>query len=215
GVWAGYTYQWNREQTEAIRVMNGSPADLGDQTWVFPSEAQCMQCHTQAAGFVLGLETAQLNGNYTYPQTGRTANQIVTLRSIDILSPPIGENPPAYVDPLDAAQNLVARARSYLHTNCANCHRPGGPTGVNMDLRYDTPLAQTGTCNVQPLRGDLGIAEARIIAPGDPARSVLLTRMNRRNDPSMMPPLASNVVDTAGVRLIREWINLLTVADCR
>ena len=107
---------------------------------------------------------------------------------------------------------LADRARAYLHTNCANCHRPNGPTGVNLDLRHDTPLSQTGACDVLPSRGDLGIGNARIIAPGDDARSVLLARMNRRNDANMMPPIASNVIDTAGVQLVGSWIDSL--ASC-
>ena len=70
GGWAGYTYQWNGAQTDATRVMGGGPSTVGNQTWAFPSEWQCMLCHTQAAGFILGLETAQQNGDHFYPQTG-------------------------------------------------------------------------------------------------------------------------------------------------
>ena len=47
GVWAGYTYNWNAGQTEATRVTGGATRVVGGQTWIFPSEAQCMQCHTQ------------------------------------------------------------------------------------------------------------------------------------------------------------------------
>jgi uncharacterized repeat protein (TIGR03806 family) len=214
GVWAGYTYQWNQAQTEATRVTGGGTVNVGNQTWIFPSEAQCMQCHTEAAGRSLGLETAQQNGNHTYPQTGRTANQITTLNAVNVLSPPVAANPPAYADPTDAAQSLTARARSYLHTNCANCHRPSAPTGVNLDLRHDTPLAQTGACDVAPSRGDLGIANARIIAPGDDTRSVLLARMATRNA-NAMPPIASNIVDAAGTQLIGAWIDSLMPANCQ
>jgi len=213
GVWAGYTYQWNQAQTEAMRVTGGGTANVGGQTWIFPSEAQCMQCHTQAAGFALGLETAQQNRDHTYPQTGRTANQITTLNAVNVLSPPVAANPPAYADPSNTGLGLTARARSYLHTNCANCHRANGPTGVNLDLRHDIPLSQTGACDVAPSRGDLGIANARIIAPGDDTRSVLLARMSRRNDPDMMPPIASNEVDDDGVLLIGAWIDSL--ANCQ
>jgi uncharacterized repeat protein (TIGR03806 family) len=214
-VWAGYTYQWNQAQTDATRVTGGGTADVGGQTWIFPSEAQCMQCHTQAAGFSLGLETAQQNGNLTYPQTGRNANQITTLNAVNVLTPPVGANPPAYANPSDTGAALNDRARSYLHTNCANCHRPGGPTGVNLDLRHGTALGQTGACDVAPSAGDLGIANARIIAPGDAARSVLLARMARRNDPDMMPPVASNLRDTAGESLISSWIGSLTPQNCQ
>ena len=214
GVWAGYTYQWNSAQTDATRVSGGATLNVDGQTWIFPSEAQCMQCHTEAAGFALGLETAQQNGNHTYPQTGRTANQITTLSSINVLAPPVAPNPPAYADPADTSRPLNDRARSYLHTNCANCHRPGGPTSVAVDLRQGTPLSQTGACDALPARGDLGVANARIIAPGEDTRSVLLTRMSVR-DANAMPPIASNVVDSAGVQLIGAWIDSLTIASCQ
>ncbi len=208
GVWAGYTYNWNAGQTEATRVTGGGTRVVGGQTWIFPSEAQCMQCHTQAAGFSLGLETAQQNGSIPYPQTGRTANQITTLNGVNVLTPPVAANPPAYADPGDASRTLTERARAYLHTNCANCHRPGGPTGVGIDLRHNTALAQTGACDVVPSAGDLGIANARIIAPSDDARSVLFARMARRGT-DQMPPIASNVQDAAGEALISAWIDSL------
>jgi uncharacterized repeat protein (TIGR03806 family) len=213
GIWAGYTYEWNQAQTDATRVSGGKTLAVGNQTWIFPSEGQCMQCHTEAAGYSLGLETAQLNGAHLYPQTGRTANQITTLNEVNVLSPRVGANPPAYADPADTSASLDERARAYLHTNCANCHQPQGPTTVALDLRHDTALAQAGVCDVSPTAGDLGITDARIVAPGESARSVLLARMARR-DANAMPPLASNVRDTAGEALIEAWINSLTAASC-
>ena len=47
GNWAGYTYEWNAQQTEATRVVGGKTVQVGSQTWEFPSEAQCLQCHTR------------------------------------------------------------------------------------------------------------------------------------------------------------------------
>ncbi len=212
GVWAGYTYEWNQAQTEATRVVGGGTRAVGNQTWVFPSEAQCMQCHTGAAGFSLGLETAQQNRNHVYPQTGRTANQITSLNSISVLSPPVAANPPAWADPASTARSLEDRARAYLHVNCSNCHRPDGGTPGAIDLRHDTPLDQTNACDAAPTAGDLGIANARIIAPGDDARSVLLARMARRGV-DQMPPIASNVRDSNGEALISAWIDSL--ANCQ
>jgi hypothetical protein len=52
---------------------------------------------------------------------------------------------------------------------------------------------------------DLGIANARLIAPGEPERSVLLARMKVR-DGNQMPPLASHLVDEAAVQVISDWI---------
>jgi len=209
GGWAGYSYRWNTSQTQATLVQGGTTAVWGSQTWIYPSETQCLQCHTSAAGFSLGLEIPQLNGLFTYPQTNRTANQITTLNSIGTLSPPQATAPsllPAFPDPHGAAGTLAERARAYLHTNCAQCHRPNGGTGVNLDLRYSTLLSATASCNVAPSRGNLGIANALIIAPGSADTSVLLARMNRRSA-EQMPPIGSNLVDAQGVQLIRDWIN--------
>ena len=215
GVWAGYTYEWSAEQTDAVRVVGGKTAQIDGRPWIFPSEEQCMICHTEAAGRSLSLETAQLNRDFTYPQTGRTANQVVTLNAIGTLNPQIVENPdelPSMPDPYGTSGTLDERARAYLHTNCSQCHRPGGGTGVDLDLRYTTPLNATGACNAVPQAGDLGIADALIIRPGDVERSVLLERMNRR-DSQGMPPLGSAQVDPAGVELVSSWIVSLRSCD--
>ena len=79
-----------------------------------------------------------------------------------------------------------------------------------MDLRYTTPLNSTNACNAMPQAGDLGLgANARLIAPGSAANSIVVNRANRR-DSNGMPPLGSNQVDTAGVALLTQWINSLT-----
>ena len=209
GIWAGYTYEWNSAQTDATRVVGGKAKMIGTQTWIYPSEAECMECHTAAAGRSLGLETAQQNGNLTYPQTGRTVNQITTLNTINLFNSPITAAPatlPAYPDPFGTVGTLAERARSYLNSNCSQCHRPGGPTPSAMDLRYWTVIAQTGICNVAPSAGDLGIgASARIVAPGDAAHSVLLARVNRRGA-QQMPPIGTTVIDANGVALLQQWI---------
>jgi len=96
----------------------------------------------------------------------------------------------------------------YLDVNCASCHQPGGPTPVTLDLRFDTALASTATLNVVPSAGDLGIADARIIAPGDRSRSVLWQRLQLL-DGNRMPPLSSHVVDEEAVTVIGDWIDSL------
>ncbi len=212
GVWAGYTYRWNDAQTDATRVIGGQLAALPGQSWLFPSEAQCLQCHTAAAGRSLGPELAQLNGDLTYPSTGRTANQLSTLEAIGLLSLPAPPaSLPAMADPLGTAP-LEERARAYLHSNCSQCHRPGGTAPTGLDLRFTTALAATRACDVLPQRGDLGLASARIVSPGHPERSVLLQR-TRVLDSTRMPPVGSLVVDQAGVELLRAWIATLSGCD--
>jgi uncharacterized repeat protein (TIGR03806 family) len=207
GAWAGYTYEWNAGATDATRVVGGKTVTVAGQTWEFPSETQCLQCHTDAAGRTLGLEIGQLNGDFGYP-TGRTANQLSTLNSIDTLTPPLTQTPaqlPVIPDPYGSAA-LGSRARAWLHTNCANCHQPGGGAQSTMDLRYTTTLAGTNACDVGPTNGGLGIADPRLIAPGSAARSVVIARVNRVGADAM-PPLARHQIDTAGVQLLSEWVN--------
>ncbi|HEY0943460.1 MAG TPA: PQQ-dependent sugar dehydrogenase [Steroidobacter sp.] len=215
GVWGGFSYEWNAEQTQATLLEGGAMRDLGEgRTWIFPSEGQCLECHTEAAGRALGLETAQLNRTFAYPQTNRTANELTTLNHIGMLTPAIADAAaqPALPDPAGSAP-IADRARAYLHTNCAQCHRPGGPTPSNMDLRYPTSLMGTNACDVLPASGDLGLgANARLIAPGDSANSLLVYRMNRR-DASGMPPLGSTTVDATGVSLLAQWIDGLAACQ--
>jgi uncharacterized repeat protein (TIGR03806 family) len=208
GAWRGYTYEWNAAQSAATRVFGGRTRLVQGQEWVYPSEGECMQCHTAAAGFALGPETAQLNRDFHYAATGRTANQLDTFEAIGLLATPL---PPAavrprLVDPADALAPAHQRARAWLHSNCANCHRPGGLTPVNLDLRHATPLGGMAACNVAPTAGNLGIANALRIAPGDASRSVLADRIGRRDAPGM-PPLASLLVDAQGTALVAAWID--------
>jgi hypothetical protein len=75
-----------------------------------------------------------------------------------------------------------------------------------MDLRYTTALAATHACDITPTLGELGITDARLIAPGSAARSVIVARMDRIGADAM-PPLARHSIDTAGVQLISDWVN--------
>jgi uncharacterized repeat protein (TIGR03806 family) len=208
GVWAGYSYRWDQTLGDGVLVTGGLVETIAGQDWVFPSTAQCSICHTAAAGAALGPETLQLNAAFTYPATGRTANQLTTLDSVLVIDGLIGDpaSLPSLEDPFDVTADLTDRARSWLHTNCAQCHRPGGPAPTELDLRFETALNQTDACDQPPENGDLGLGgTARIIAPGNAAQSVLLERIGRR-DASGMPPLASNRVDNAGVAVIESWI---------
>lgn len=214
GVWAGYTYEWNAAQTDATRVRGGKVVSVNGQDWIYPSEAQCMECHTGAAGFALGPEVAQLNKSFTYPSTARSANQLATIDHVMMFSgalPGDVSTLDQLADPTDPTATAEDRARAYLHTNCASCHRPNAPTPSTMDLRYSTPLANTNACDAMPLEGDLGIANARLIAPGDADASLVIERMRRR-DIHGMPPVGSAVIDTAGVNQVADWINGLS--DC-
>lgn len=201
--WAGYSYRWRDDGTDADLLLAAETVDADGTPWTIPAPATCMQCHTAAAGRTLGLELAQLQGTTTYPATGRTAPQLATWAAIDWFeaAPPPTDALPA-IDAPDASSE--ERARAYLHVNCSMCHRPGGPGRGDLDLRRATSLADTGLCGL-PQNGTLGLDDPRIVLPGDPSRSVLLERMTRR-DVHRMPPIASDVVDDTAVATMADWI---------
>lgn len=214
GGWQGYSYQWNELQTEATLLNEDADVVIGSQTWHYPSSAECDQCHTGAAHFSLGPETAQLNRGFTYPSTGRTANQLDTLEDIGVLDPLADSVRNLRLrSSTDDSQTLNDRARAYLHSNCSQCHRPGGGTPADMDLRFDVALADMNICDITP-QDDLGIPGARRLSPGPDGHllSVLWHRI-QATDSSRMPPTSSNVVDQAGADMIHDWINSLTSCD--
>ena len=179
-----------------------------DQLYEYPSRTDCLGCHTEAQGRVLGVRTRQLNRDFAYPAA--TDNQLRSWNNISLFGADIGAADGYDAFPIldDAGAPLDGRARAYLDINCAACHQPGGPAPTAIDLRFDTALGSTGTVNLAPSAGDLGVAGARIITPGDRNASVLWLRMQAL-DGDRMPPLGSHLVDETGSDVIGDWIDTL------
>ncbi len=209
GGWSGYSYEWLEDGSDAVLLESGKTKELfNGQTWTYPSPTQCAICHTSAARHALGPELAQLNGDFTYPSTGRTANQLATLQHIGVLVDP-QERSPEHLPRLAAAgeneRPIEGRARSYLHANCSGCHRPGGPTQALMDLRFFVDKDDMNVCGVAPSLSHLGIENASLIAPGAPERSIVFQRMSRRGQ-HQMPPLGTSLPDTVALAVFETWI---------
>ena len=217
GTWRGFSFYWNAAHTDAQLLQGNGTMDYDvggtTQTWFFPSRDECNKCHAAVAGYTLGLETAQLNSDFSYPG-GRVANQLETLEHIGAFDAPLPARPsdlPALALPSGTAP-VDARARSYLHANCSMCHRPGTDStfGVAIDLRFATAFKDTGICNVSPAKGDVGVGGAVLLAPGDPGKSVIVLRPSSTSSTWRMPPLASSIVHTDGVALLTSWISGMT-----
>jgi uncharacterized repeat protein (TIGR03806 family) len=108
-------------------------------------------------------------------------------------------------DPYDPKSALTARARSYLHSNCAQCHVEAGGGNAQMELEFTTKREKMRLIDVKPVHDTYGLPDARLVAPGHPERSVLLHRIGHR-DNGHMPPLATSVVDREAVEMLRAWI---------
>jgi glycerophosphoryl diester phosphodiesterase len=108
-------------------------------------------------------------------------------------------------DPYDAKGEVEARVRSYLHSNCAQCHVEAGGGNAQMQLEFKTKLIKANIVNQKPLHHPFEMQDPRLVTPGHPERSVLLHRMSNRGA-GHMPPLATSVVDRDAVELIRRWI---------
>ncbi len=217
GNWHGASFRWTADGADAVLLAgadertldilgpDGAPLAF---TWRFPSRSDCGRCHTDVAGGTLGLSTAQMNHDFDYAATGVRDNQLRALENAGLFSdvlPAEPEDLPRSPDVHDEDADLEDRALSYLHANCSMCHQTGGPTPVSLDLAWGRALAERGLVDAAPGAGDLGIADARIVAPGAPERSLLLARMEDLGV-HRMPPLATSLVDEAAVDVVRRWI---------
>jgi uncharacterized repeat protein (TIGR03806 family) len=220
--WFGYTYVWNDQQTDAellgpagldkefVVQDAAAPGGTRRQTWHFPSRAECTLCHTMAAKYALGVTTLQMNKDHDYG--GTVANQLATLDHLGIFKKPLPKKPeelPRLVDYRDASQDPQLRARAYLHSNCAHCHRKWGGGNAEFDLQASLPLTLSKAVNTPPGQGAFGLTDPRIIAPGDPGRSLVLHRM-QLTGLGRMPHVASSVVDRPAVELISAWLKDLS-----
>ena len=223
--WVGYTYAWNDEQTDANLVAAGgldrsytikdpsAPGGERRQVWHYPSRTECMFCHSRAAGFVLGLNTHQMNRDHNY--SGVVDNQLRTLNHIGIFKQPLDKAPSEYAafpDPFDEKADLEKRAKTYLHVNCAMCHVGSGGGNSNIQLAYKTPLEEAKLIGDVPIHDTMGMADAQLVAPGAPGRSLLYKRVTVRGV-NQMPPTSTNRVDEEGAKLLFEWIRGLEVGE--
>ena len=209
GTWNPYSYLWNADGTEAVlappegaeRVVRFP--DRHPMTWKTNAVNECRLCHNAGTGFVLGFRPNQLQRKTDSGQT-----HLAWLHSSGVLKDltAVNENL-ALVDPHDESQPLNDRARSYLHSNCSSCHHKGGNAIVSFYLTRDLSFEQMNT-NKGTGIGTFGIENAKLVAPGDPYRSVLLYRMSKTGY-ARMPYIGSQVVDGQGVALISRWIRSL------
>jgi hypothetical protein len=218
GSWLWATYQWNSGETDAVRNDNGA-TNIGDAgTYEIPSHQKCNQCHQGRNDKLLGVETIALSlataQGVTLDWLAKN-NKLTSIPSATTATLP------------NDSTNDAPAALGMLHINCGvSCHtrNPQGyanSTGLYMRLPAAQVLAggvvvtsldtYTTSANVTPtLPQYQSYAQQgyKRLAPGSSATSLIVTVANTRGT-GQMPPIATHVVDTAGVTALTTWIDAL------
>ena len=198
----------NGEDTELDLGKPTTLAAAKQWKWRFPSRSECMTCHSRAANFVLGVTGSQLNREHDYNGVRQPASG----RSITLDSSPPKRSPnhprtsSGSLIPARRSQDLELRARTYLHVNCSVYVEAGGGNR-RMQLSLQPARDKLELHRARPQHDTFGITsrdaeQARALR----SRSVASPPVGASGR-GQMPPLVSNHVDEAAVKLFREWIS--------
>lgn len=206
--WVRTSYAWSQDQTTATELTTGR-TNVWGTTYEIPSQSDCTTCHQGRLDGVLGFEAIGLSSPNA---TGETMAQLATDNVITT----------APAAPLVIPGNATeSAALGWLHANCGtSCHSNSNyalalSTGFRMRLnagQLATVMAtDTYTTGVGVVSGYQPTPDAGLlrIKPRDTAHSCVHFRDSSRVAGQQMPPLATHIVDTAGVQLVDNWINSL------
>ncbi|WP_052417452.1 starch-binding protein [Cellvibrio mixtus] len=197
--WQAANYRWNAAGTDASLVTESSVEPDGGLVNVVrkvETGSTCAACHKDGEGKLtpLAVSTYQLNGNFNYQ--GVTKNQLDVFNTIGLFTTSInnGSRYEKFSAPTDNSVDLTARAKSYLHTNCAHCH--SGISG-GMDMRFSTALDAMKLVN-----------DHNRVVPGIPANSNVY---KYQTGAGMRMPYGSVATNAEAENLFRTWINELGI----
>jgi parallel beta-helix repeat protein len=220
--WRGTAYIWNEARTEATLALGGGAADVAwihsdgsarETRYHIPNTGQCLRCHTSASdGAVpIGPKARLLNRPLDYGAGVGELNQLTRWSDLGLLvgapvDPATAPRLPVWNDPSDGT--LEQRAKAYLESNCAHCHRPGGAarqSGLYLEASRQVN-SQYGVCKGPVSAGPGAGGLAYDLVPGDPDASIIVFRMLHNEAQIKMPELSRSVVHEEGVALVSDWI---------
>jgi uncharacterized repeat protein (TIGR03806 family) len=215
--WHAASYAWNDEQDEAKLKIAGTTINTSwidrdgerrDVRYRVPNKNQCQECHEANKQIIpIGPKARNLNKNIFYPGSGKKINQLTYWLDNGIIDsyPKVLDR---VVDWQDSTKNLNARARSYLAINCGHCHSPvGNAASSALYLEFTEKRSIHLGIKKKPVAAGRGSGNKLYsIAPGDPAESIMLYRMQSVDPGVMMPESGRSLIHKEGVNLIEEWI---------
>src|SRR5262249_7161405 len=105
-------------------------------------------------------------------------------------------------------------ALGYLHANCSNCHNSQSliaDLGLSFVVRADGTPEALATAIGQPSHyRPTGTTIDRLVVPGDPDASLVITRIANRGNVRQMPPIDSHLADADAIELLGRWIRELS-----
>lgn len=203
--WNAYSYRWNDAGTDAELVgaagderkldLTGKsfPEGRHRYNYRFHSRAECMRCHNAWGNFALSFNPQQLAVPGKLIEAGCFDAEFMK-GSLARL-----------VNPHDDRAELEARVRSWLHTNCSACHREHGGGSVPLMVNAEMGTGEIRAIDEKLTRGDFGMSDARVIAPGQPGSSVLLHRI-AKSGAGHMPMIGAHEVDVQGLQMLANWV---------
>jgi hypothetical protein len=198
-------YRWDAEGRDATLVEDMGIVPLPGmpgRRWISPGLERQLNLDSVVCGFLLPVNARQLNRGHQLEDWNARGWFQPKLREEDIAKLP------RLAALEDDSAPLELRVRSYLDVNCSACHHPGGPSRGFFDARLSTPLNEQKLLNGDLMAGDLGIAGAHVIQPGQPEKSVMFQRL-KRNDAFRMPQVSVNDEPQPVLPLLEAWIRSL------
>jgi hypothetical protein len=230
GSWFRTSYAWSADGSDARDLPGGmllpNPADPAKKAmYEIPARDACERCHLGRIDNVLGFEAIALAAPGSTVKGVAPGPTLAGIRGMLTATPR---------SPLIIPGDATAQAAlGWLHANCGiSCHSTSdsanaNPTGLHMRLTAAGlgSVAATDTMKTAFNQGSRIFnppgpdAQAGVptilLKAGDPEGSVIPYRDGRRDpmplqDPTVqMPPIATHLVDTAGVASVRTWIKEL------
>ncbi len=207
--WVALPYIWDADGKDATLALGGRRVPVSFKSpdgethsirYAVPNKNQCKECHSlngaivpigpKARNFILDPATAG-------DRRSRYFDNPAALKP----TMPIWDDP--------KSGSFAERARAYLDVNCAHCHNPAGSaSNSGLFLRWtDDPAGVNYGILKRPTaagRGSGGMDFA--IAPGDPANSFMIYRLESTEAGIAMPEVGRSTVHKEGAALLRQWI---------